>query len=240
MARIPPSAVYIAATRVDDESTMGTPEFLSPVQRETLASAIRVDQAGEVAANWIYRGQMAILGKDMVAGPVIQASTHLLSAHTRLNKSVQEMWDQEKKHLEVMNRLQVQHRVRPTLLTPVAQIAGFGLGVVTALMGKEAAMACTEAVETTIGEHYDESVLFDSSWVGVDCLSSQLKALEPMEKVHPSIELLHKVIVELRDDELEHLDTAVVHHSQRAPQHALLTTIVEGGCKLAIELCKRI
>ena len=73
------------------------------------------------------------------------------------------MWDQEKKHLEVMNRLQVQHHVRPTLLTPMAQIAGFGLGAMTALMGKEAAMACTEAVETTIGEHYDELVLFLSS-----------------------------------------------------------------------------
>lgn len=66
------------------------------------------------------------------------------------------MWDQEKKHLEVMNRLQLQHRVRPTILTEVAKIAGFGLGAATALMGKEAAMACTEAVETVIGEHYDE------------------------------------------------------------------------------------
>ena len=167
MTRVPPSTVYIAATRVDDESTMDTPGHLSPAQRETLASAIRVDQAGEVAANWIYRGQMAILGKDMVAGPVIQASSLLPSARTQPNSSVQEMWDQEKKHLEVMNRLQVQHHVRPTLLTPVAQIAGFGLGVVTALMGKEAAMACTEAVETTIGEHYDELVLFDSNRRGV-------------------------------------------------------------------------
>jgi ubiquinone biosynthesis monooxygenase Coq7 len=32
----------------------------------------------------------------------------------------------------------------------------FGLGTGTALMGREAAMACTEAVETVIGEHYDE------------------------------------------------------------------------------------
>ena len=32
----------------------------------------------------------------------------------------------------------------------------------TALMGKEAAMACTVAVETVIGEHYDE--LVDSCW----------------------------------------------------------------------------
>lgn len=66
------------------------------------------------------------------------------------------MWDQEKKHLNVMNKMQLQHRVRPTVLWEVAQAAGYGLGVVTALMGKEAAMACTEAVETVIGEHYQE------------------------------------------------------------------------------------
>lgn len=66
------------------------------------------------------------------------------------------MWDQEKRHLSVMNALQVQHQVKPTILHPVAQIGGWGLGAVTALMGKEAAMACTEAVETVIGEHYDE------------------------------------------------------------------------------------
>lgn len=66
------------------------------------------------------------------------------------------MWDQEKKHLTVMNSLQIQHRTRPTILWDVANVVGFGLGAVTALMGKEAAMACTEAVETVIGEHYDE------------------------------------------------------------------------------------
>ena len=57
-----------------------------------------------------------------------------------------------------MNKMQLQHRVRPTILWEVAQVAGYSLGVVTALMGKEAAMACTEAVETVIGEHYQECV----------------------------------------------------------------------------------
>ena len=66
------------------------------------------------------------------------------------------MWDQEKKHLDVMNKMQLQHHVRPTVLWEVAQVAGYGLGVATALLGKEAAMACTEAVETVIGEHYQE------------------------------------------------------------------------------------
>ena len=68
------------------------------------------------------------------------------------------MLQQEEKHLAVMNKLQVQHRVRPTILSEVAKVAGFGLGAVTALLGEKAAMACTEAVETVIGEHYDEYV----------------------------------------------------------------------------------
>jgi ubiquinone biosynthesis monooxygenase Coq7 len=66
------------------------------------------------------------------------------------------MLDQEKKHLQIMNALLQKHAVRPTILLEVAKVAGFGLGFLTALMGREAAMACTEAVETVIGEHYDE------------------------------------------------------------------------------------
>jgi len=137
-------------------ATSSTPE-LTEEQRAILDRAIRVDQAGEIAANWIYRGQMAVLGKDAVAGPLIQVG-HYWMYPINNNDNIQEMWDQEKKHLAVMNKLQLQHNVRPTVLWEVAKVAGFGLGAVTALMGKEAAMACTEAVETVIGEHYNEYV----------------------------------------------------------------------------------
>lgn len=51
--------------------------------------------------------------------------------------------------------------------------------------------------------------------------------------------LLKGVIREFRDDELEHLDIAVENDSQKAPAHALLSTVVGAGCKVAIELCKR-
>ncbi|TCD59817.1 hypothetical protein EIP91_011396 [Steccherinum ochraceum] len=200
-----PSAAYTDPTRNNEPAVRSTPD-ITEHQRNRLEAALRVDQAGEVAANYIYMGQLAVLGRNRVAGPLIQ-----------------EMWDQEKKHLDVMNKLQLQHRVRPTVLWEVAKVAGFGLGAVTALMGKEAAMACTEAVETVIGEHYDD----------------QLKEMEDLPSSHPSVPLLRDVIKEFRDDELEHLDTAVEHHSQRAPAHALLSTIVGGGCKVAIELCKR-
>lgn len=204
--RAQPSDVYFDPAKSSDPSVSTTPDNLSTTQRHDLGSALRVDQAGEVAANYIYKGQLAVLGNDPKSGPLIQ-----------------EMWDQEKKHLFVMNKLQMQHRIRPTILWEVAKVAGFGLGAVTALMGKEAAMACTEAVETVIGEHYDD----------------QLRELDNFPS-HPSLPLLKDVIVEFRDDELEHLDTAVEHKSQQAPAHALLSTIIGGGCKVAIELCKRI
>ncbi|KAH7930904.1 COQ7-domain-containing protein [Leucogyrophana mollusca] len=200
------STSYTDPLRSQDPVTSTTPRDITPEQRDVLDSALRVDQAGEIAANWIYHGQMAVLGRDPTVGPLIQ-----------------DMWDQEKRHLVVMDKLQVQHRIRPTILADVAKAAGFALGAATALMGKEAAMACTEAVETVIGEHYDD----------------QLKDFESLPSSHPSVALLKDVIKELRDDELEHLDTAVEHHSQRAPAHALLSTVVGGGCKIAIELCKR-
>jgi len=200
------SKVYTSSHRTYDPAIRTTPLDLTPSQRATLEGALRVDQAGEVAANYIYQGQIAILGHDKQVGPLIQ-----------------DMWEQEKKHLMVMDKLQVQHNIRPTILSEVAKVAGFSLGAVTALMGKEAAMACTEAVETVIGEHYDD----------------QLKEFESFSTKHPSLPLLKDVIREFRDDELGHLDIAVVNYSQRAPAHALLSSVVGGGCKIAIELCKR-
>jgi demethoxyubiquinone hydroxylase (CLK1/Coq7/Cat5 family) len=49
------------------------------------------------------------------------------------------------------------------ILSDVAKATGFALGAATALiMGKE---ACTEAVETVIGEHYDECALVFFSFI---------------------------------------------------------------------------
>ena len=48
--------------------------------------------------------------------------------------------------------------MRPTLLQPFWIVAGFALGAATALIGPEAAMACTAAVETEIDKHYSEQL----------------------------------------------------------------------------------
>lgn len=68
------SVAYTKPESQHHESTSTTPSGLSDEQRACLDRAVRVDQAGEVAANWIYRGQMAVLGKHQEAGLIIQVS----------------------------------------------------------------------------------------------------------------------------------------------------------------------
>ena len=66
------------------------------------------------------------------------------------------MLDQEKGHFDTFNHLLAKHRIRPTIMYPAWTVASTVLGWGTGILGREAAMACTEAVETVIGEHYDE------------------------------------------------------------------------------------
>lgn len=78
--------------------------------KAVLDSIIRVDHAGELGADCIYSGQMAVLGATS-KGPLIK-----------------HMWDQEKKHRSKFEELIRKHRVRPTVMTPIWNVAGFALG----------------------------------------------------------------------------------------------------------------
>ena len=69
-----PSSVYLDPARSLDASTSSTPDDLSSAQRKVLEAALRVDQAGEVAANYIYAGQLAVLRRDPATAALIQAS----------------------------------------------------------------------------------------------------------------------------------------------------------------------
>jgi ubiquinone biosynthesis monooxygenase Coq7 len=81
-SRCQPSAAYFDESKATDSSVTQTPENLTDAQREELQSALRVDQAGEVAANYIYRGQLAVFQKDPKYGPLIQvSSTHSKPIH---------------------------------------------------------------------------------------------------------------------------------------------------------------
>ena len=106
--------------------------------RRDIERFLRVDHAGERAAQQIYKGQLAVLANHEMAD------------------EIQHMMDQEVEHLETFDSLLNERKVRPSLLDPLWGAAGFTLGVVTAAMGPKAAMACTIAVEEVIGEHYQK------------------------------------------------------------------------------------
>lgn len=137
---------------LSSKSTPTTPAPpLDAARRRAPARIPRVDHACELGARQISAGQLAVFG-GTPGGSVI--------AH---------MAAQEQKHLDAFDRLGVERRVRPTARLPVWDAAGFALGLGTALMGKEAAMACTGAVEEEVtAEHYGEqlSELSKEGWDG--------------------------------------------------------------------------
>ncbi|KAF2690113.1 COQ7-domain-containing protein [Lentithecium fluviatile CBS 122367] len=189
---------------------------LTQSQRDFLDSALRVNQAGELAAVLIYSAQ----------------TPPLLRSHPHLRPLMKHMHDQEAGHFTYFNSLLAKHRIRPTAMYPVWHAAATLLGWGTAVMGREAAMACTEAVETEIGTHYNEQVRVLLDWA------------EKMEKHGETLgEELTVLIGELRkirDEELEHLDHAVENDSKEARPYELLTNVIRGGCRTAIWISEKV
>ncbi|WFL79031.1 demethoxyubiquinone hydroxylase family protein [Altererythrobacter arenosus] len=164
---------------------------------------IRVDQAGEYGATRIYAGQLAVMGDR---GPHAQEIAH--------------MAEQEKDHRAKFDALMAERGVRPTALQPFWSVAGYALGAATALIGPEAAMACTAAVETEIDKHY----------------SDQLDRLAETD-ADPE---LSAMIEEFREDERAHRDAALAAGAERAPAYPLLSGAIRLGCRAAIKLAERI
>ncbi|RSL60022.1 hypothetical protein CEP54_006956 [Fusarium duplospermum] len=189
---------------------------LTKEQSDFLDSALRVNQAGELAAVLIYAAQ----------SPVI------LRSKPHLRKLMAHMYDQEEGHFNTFNSLIHKHRIRPTALYPLWSVMATGLGWSTAMMGYEAAMACTEAVETEIGGHYNEQI------------RTLLEMITQWEaegyEVGEELSELVKTLRRIRDEELEHLDHAVEHDARKAEPHWLLTGVIRAGCRGAIWVSERV
>ncbi|TMJ26063.1 MAG: demethoxyubiquinone hydroxylase family protein [Alphaproteobacteria bacterium] len=174
-------------------------------RRQTVERVIRVDQAGEFGAVRIYEGQLAALRWTGRASG---------EAHAKIAG----MARAEREHRAAFDRLMAERRVRPTVLSPLWSLAGFGLGVATALMGDRAAMACTVAIEETIDEHY----------------AAQAAALGDDEAE------LRTTVETFRADELAHRDEALAAGAEQAPAYPALTAAIKAGSRLAIWLSTRI
>jgi ubiquinone biosynthesis monooxygenase Coq7 len=168
---------------------------------QSTARMLRVDQAGEYGATRIYAGQLAVMGDR--------------APHAR---EIAAMAEQEGGHLRRFDAMLAQRRVRPTLLQPLWSAAGFALGAATALIGPEAAMACTAAIEQEIDLHYTAQ-------------------LEQLGDDDPE---LSAVVAEFREDEREHRAIALAAGAERAPAYPFLTGAIRLGCRLAIRISERV
>jgi 3-demethoxyubiquinol 3-hydroxylase len=169
-------------------------------EQDYTQSCIRVNHAGEYGAKRIYQGQLAF------------------TKNSQDKNLIKHMQEQEEVHLKFFENEIAARKVRPSLLYPVWHIGGFALGAITAIMGKHAAMACTEAVEEVINEHY----------------------LEQLDKLPESEQELKENIEKFRQEELEHRDIAVNHGSQNTKMHQTLTKTIKTISKISIFLAKKI
>lgn len=172
---------------------------------DAIAQMIRIDHAGEYGAVQIYRGQRAVFGR--------------LPSKTRIARQLEHMEADEQSHLDAFDRYIAERGVRPTALSPVWRMAGFGLGVATALMGEKAAHACTEAVESVIEGHYGE----------------QVKELEAMGETELAADFAR-----YQAEEVAHKDLAVDEGAHDAPGYPLLSALIKTGCRIAIRVTERI
>lgn len=171
-------------------------------RNDPIEEILRVNQAGEYGAKRIYQGQLATI-RDPQA-----------------KRQIQHMLAQELEHLDYFNKAVSAVQVRPTLLQPLWHLGGFVLGAVTALMGKEAAMACTVAVESVIDSHYQDQL---------SCLRSSATQEELATKIE-----------QFRQEEVEHHDLGLAEGAEQAPAYPMLTAAIRGITKTAITLSKRI
>src|SRR5476651_1943147 len=186
--------------KTGDTRNPGDPDARTLVER-----VIRVDQAGEFGAVRIYEGQLAALrwrGKS----------------NSDAARKIAAMARAEREHNKVFDRLLAERRIRPTVLSPLWNVAGFALGAATALMGDKAAMACTVAIEETIDEHY----------------AGQAASLGDDEVA------LRGTIEKFRAEEIEHKDTALAAGAEQAPAYEALTAAIKAGSRLAIWLSTRV
>ena len=171
------------------------------MSKPDIESMIRVDQAGEFGATRIYAGQLAVLGTRAEA-----------------SRPIARMAAQEERHRLAFDRIVAERGVRPTLLAPLWDKAGFLLGAATALISPEAAMACTAAIETEIDRHYGHQL-------------QELGGADPE---------LSATIAEFQAEEVEHRETAIAEGAERAPAYPILSAAIRLGCRVAIGLSERI
>ncbi|MEO5938304.1 MAG: demethoxyubiquinone hydroxylase family protein [Sphingomonas sp.] len=136
-----------------------------------LRDILRVDHAGEAGAIRIYGAQIRVarlVAPDLL--PMLRAALTDEIAH-------REAFENEMRHRGIV----------ACHMLPFWWVGGALLGFFTALLGRNAILTCTEAVERTVHRHMNDQI----AW------------LEQHDMA------LMRVIAAIRDQEVDHLDKAV-------------------------------
>ena len=177
---------------------------MKKTKKRKIEEFIRVDHAGERGAIKIYEGQLLAL--------------NTLIKNDSLKKTIQEMKNHEKEHLDYFENEIKKRNIEPTKFLPLWDILGITLGFGSTIMGKKAAMLCTASVEEVIDNHYQ----------------NQIKQLENDEKK------LKDKIIKFREDELHHKDIAYKEGATKKGFYLILDKIIKSGSKLAINISEKI
>jgi ubiquinone biosynthesis monooxygenase Coq7 len=108
----------------------------------TIARILKVNHAGEFGAIRIYRAQLWYA--QTTGGDLVPFLTETLS--------------HEIKHCQLFLDAMPSRNARPCKAMPLWGIGGWILGLATSLMGRNAVMVCTEAVEETVHRHLEEQM----------------------------------------------------------------------------------
>ncbi|MDC7684825.1 demethoxyubiquinone hydroxylase family protein [Asticcacaulis sp. BYS171W] len=140
---------------------------------KTISRILKVNHAGEFGAIRIYRAQV------FVARYLIPDLVPFLS----------ETLGHEIDHCLKFRAAMPERGSRPCYAMGLWGIGGYTLGLITALMGRNAVMVCTKAVEATVHQHLTEQLVF----------------LEGRD------EALKSLIADIQIQEIGHLDYAQAH-----------------------------
>lgn len=168
---------------------MSVAETVSPL---SVRSVLRVNHAGEYGAVRIYQAQRAVA--RFLAPDLVPFLTETLSHEVR--------------HRDRFRQLMNARNVQPCGAQPVWGVGGYALGAITALLGRNAILSCTEAVERTVHHHLDD----------------QLQALGQQD-----VEV-SATIREIQSEELGHLEAAAERLPQQGSLIAKLVYPVVAGC----------
>jgi 3-demethoxyubiquinol 3-hydroxylase len=144
---------------------------LSAREALTIARIVRVNHAGEFGAIRIYAAQIMVAARR----------------HPDIVPELAEMLAHERKHCAEFLAAMPARNSRPCRIMALWSWGGSLLGVLTALMGRQAIWICTAAVEAAVHRHLDDQLHFLQGRDGE----------------------LRDIILSIREEELAHL-----HHAE--------------------------